>query len=87
MASLVSISPLGIGPDVRPLGTLETGNDTGIRDERIGGTIVVYPEPLGFQAEWNVGRGSALNNAQDEVIERDLHGGYAMTMMRIQSQR
>ena len=80
-----SISPLGIGADVRPGGTLESGNDTGIRDERLAGTVIVYPQPLGFQAEWNVGRGPGLNDAQTEVIERDLHGGYAMTMYRIKT--
>lgn len=78
-----TISPLGVGAAVRPGGTLETGNEDGIRDERLAGTIVYYPEPLGFQAEWNVGRGPGLNDAQTEVIERDLHGGYAMTMYRI----
>ncbi len=54
----------------------------GIRDERIGGTFVWYPEPLGFQTEWNVGRGPALNAAQNLVEERALYGGYAMMMYR-----
>jgi tetrahydromethanopterin S-methyltransferase subunit G len=81
-----AISPLGVGPAQRPTGTLETGDETGIRDERLAGTIVYYPEPWGFQAEWNIGRGPALNDAQTAVIERDLHGGYAMTMYRIQTE-
>lgn len=80
------ISPLGMGPTVRPLGTLETGNEPGILDERLAATFVYYPEPWGFQAEWNVGRGPALNDAQTAVIARDLHGGYAMTMYRIQTE-
>jgi hypothetical protein len=77
-----NISPLGIGPAVRPLGTLEAGNVEGIRDERIAGTIVYYPQPFGFQSEWTVGRGPGLNDAQTEVIERALYGGYAMIMSR-----
>ncbi len=76
------IQALGIGPSVRPLGTLETGNRPGIRDERLAGTLVWYPQPFGFQAEWNVGRGPGLNDAQTEVIERSLTGGYAMVMYR-----
>jgi hypothetical protein len=80
-----AISPLGIGAPVRPLGTLETGN-RGIRDERLAGTLVWYPQPLGFQAEWNVGRGPGLNDAQTEVIERSLYGGYAMTMYRYETE-
>lgn len=77
-----AISPLGIGAPVRPLGTLETGNRDGIRDERIAGTFVWYPQPFGFQTEWNVGSGPGLNDAQTEVIERHLYGGYLMTMYR-----
>lgn len=78
-----SISPLGVGPAVRPDGTLEEGNVAGIMDERIATTLVYYPQPFGFQAEWTVGRGPGLNNAQTEVIERDLYGGYGMFIYHI----
>lgn len=77
-----AISPLGIGPAVRPAGTLETGNREGIIDKRMGATYVFFPQPLGFQAEWTVGRGPSLNEAQTEVIDRALYGGYLMTMYR-----
>ena len=77
------ISPLGVGAAVRPAGTLETVNVPGIRDERVGGSFIWYPQPLGFQAEWNVGRGPSLDDAQTAVIERSLTGGYAMTMYHI----
>jgi hypothetical protein len=79
------ISPLGVGAPARPAGTLETGNRIGIRDERIAWTAVVYPQPLGFQAEWNVGRGPALNEAQTAVGERSLQGGYAQVFYRLQT--
>jgi hypothetical protein len=76
------IAPLGIGPAVRPAGTLETGGRAGHRDARLGGTVVWYPQPLGFQAEWNVGNGPGLNDEQTAVVERALYGGYAMVMYR-----
>ncbi len=79
------ISPLGVGPTIRPLGTLETGNVEGLLDERIAATFVYYPQPWGFQSEWNVGRGPALNDAQTAVVDRALYGGYAMTMYRYQT--
>lgn len=79
------ISPTGIGPPVRPGGTLEIGNVEGLRDERLAATFVYYPQPWGFQTEWNVGRGPALNDAQTEVVDRPLYGGYAMTMYRIKT--
>lgn len=76
------IRPLGIGSAVRPIGTLETDGRDGIRDERVAGTFVWYPQPLGFQAEWNVGNGPGLNDAQTAVVERALQGGYAMVYYR-----
>jgi hypothetical protein len=79
------ISPLGIGPAVRPLGTLENGNQNGLLDKRICGSFVWYPQPFGLQAEWNVGEGPSLNDAQTEVIVRSLHGGYVMAMYKYDS--
>jgi hypothetical protein len=78
------IRPLGVGGPIRPLGTLEQGTNE-ILDERMAATFVWYPQPWGFQTEWNVGRGPGLNDAQTEVIDRSLTGGYAMTMYRYES--
>ena len=75
------IQPLGVGPAIRPAGTLETG-ERGLLDQRLATTFIWYPQPWGFQTEWNVGRGPALNAAQTVVEERSLHGGYAMVMYR-----
>lgn len=77
-----AISPLGIGPAVRPFGTIETDGRDGILDKRLAWTFVYYPQPFGFQSEWTIGRGPALNDAQTEVIDRALYGGYAMAMYR-----
>jgi hypothetical protein len=76
------ISPLGVGGLIRPLNTLENGNREGIQDQRVAGTFVWYPQPLGFQAEWNAGRGPALNEAQTAVVDRALYGGYAMLLYK-----
>ncbi len=75
------IRPLGIGAPVRPLGTLENG-DRGVLDQRAAATFVWYPQPLGFQAEWNVGEGPGLSDDQTAVFSRALNGGYAMVMYR-----
>lgn len=79
------ISPLGVGPAVRPAGTLETGNQDGLLDKRIAASFIWYPQPFGFQAEWNVGEGPSLNDAQTDVVVRSLTGGYAMMMYRYES--
>lgn len=76
------------GADIRPLGTGDaiepegTGGSTGILDQRVAGTFVWYPQPFGFQAEWNVGQGPGLNDAQTAVVSRSLHGGYLMAMYK-----
>ncbi len=80
-----NIRALGAGPAIIPEGTLERGNRKGIRDERVAWTYVWYPQPIGFQSEWTVGRGPALNAAQTIVEERALYGGYAMTMIKYDS--
>ncbi|MEQ1825432.1 MAG: porin [Pirellula sp.] len=81
-----NIRPLGVGAQAIPFGTIEQGNRRGIQDERLAWTGVWYPQPLGFQTEWTIGRGPALNAAQTAVEERSLYGGYAMTMYQHKTQ-
>ena len=82
-----AISPLGVGGPTRPTGTLETDNVDGIQDERLAWSFIYYPQPIGFQSEWTVGRGPSLNAAQTAVEESDLYGGYAMMMYRQKLQK
>lgn len=51
------------------------------RDLRMHGTFVLYPQPIGFQVEYNAGVGPELDGKT--IRERPLEGGYAMTMVRI----
>jgi Phosphate-selective porin O and P len=53
-----------------------------ILDERIGTHFVLYPQPFGFQAEWNWGRGPELNPAGTAVQEGYLQGGYVQAMYK-----
>lgn len=55
----------------------------GWNDNRLAGTFVWYPQPFGFQTEWTVGRGPALNAAQTGLEERALYGGYAMALYKL----
>lgn len=67
------IRPLGQGDERTPA---NTGGATGLLDQRVGWTFVWYPQPFGIQAEWNVGKGPALNDDQTAVEVRSLSGGY-----------
>lgn len=76
------------GAEIRAFGRGEpfvpanTGGNTGLRDQRLAWSFNYYPQPLGFQAEWNFGEGPGLNEPQTAVEVRPLQGGYAMTMYK-----
>lgn len=83
-----NIRPLGVGATgVIPMGTLEQGSRQGTRDTRVGWSAILYPQPIGLQAEWTIGRGPALNAAQTVVTEQDLHGGYITALAKVDTPR
>jgi hypothetical protein len=51
--------------------------DQNYRDERVGGTFVLYPKPFGICAEYNVGVGPEFNKLTDSIENKRLRGGYA----------
>jgi Phosphate-selective porin O and P len=57
----------------------------GFTDQRIAATIVVYPQPLGFQAEYNVGRGPEYDAASNSIKVKSLQGGYAQAMYMLKA--
>ncbi len=54
--------------------------DRSYLDQRVAASITVYPQPLGFQAEYNIGKGPEYDAATKSVKVKDLKGGYAQTM-------
>ena len=88
-----TIDPPGAPGLSRPTGTVDfTSAATqaatnvfrnGWNDKRLATTFVWYPQPLGFQTEWTVGRGPALNAAQTAIEDRALQGGYAMLFYKL----
>lgn len=77
------ISPRGRGTPRTPAFT----GGGGIYEEKVAATFVYYPQPFGLQAEWQVGDGPGLNDAQTAVIKRYLNGGYFMAMYRHETDR
>ncbi len=57
----------GVTPTVKP---------DGIDDQRVGLSAVMCPQPLGFEFEWNWGRGPELARDLLSIDDRSLHGGY-----------
>lgn len=58
-----------------------------IVDTRVFGTLVVYPQPFGFQAEATYGRGPSLGERSESdeflITDRKLFGGYAQLMFKV----
>ena len=57
-------------------------------DQRAAVSMILYPKPFGFQAEYNVGRGPEFNTSNLTIEETSLSGGYVqlMYMTKIQNQ-
>jgi hypothetical protein len=47
-------------------------------DQRVAATLVVYPQPFGLTAEYNIGTGPEYNPATNVIEQRKLKGGYVM---------
>ena len=50
------------------------------RDDRVAASLIVYPQPLGFAAEWNWGQGPEFHAPTRSIQRRRLTGGYAQLM-------
>ncbi|WP_187262601.1 porin [Pontibacter beigongshangensis] len=53
-------------------------------DQRVAASIAVYPQPFGFQAEYNIGRGPEYDVATRSVQVKPLKGGYAQAIYKIE---
>lgn len=70
--------------------TLGTGtvlsNRNGVKDERVGISFIMYPQPFGIQAEWNWGTTPGLDttaSANGVIEKKSLNGGYIQAMYKI----
>lgn len=51
-------------------------------DRRAAASFVLYPQPVGIQAEWNGGTGPEVDPTARVIDERRLEGGYVQSMVR-----
>lgn len=47
-------------------------------DKRAAASLVLYPQPIGVQLEYEFGRGPEFNTQTDSIEIQSLHGGYAL---------
>ncbi len=55
----------------------------GFRDDRAAISFMMYPQPFGFQAEWNWGQTPGLDIASNQIQQKSLQGGYVQAMYKI----
>ena len=63
--------------------TIAVADAKGFKDQRVGVSFVMYPQPFGLQAEWNWGTTPGLDLAQNRIEEKHLQGGYVQAMYKI----
>jgi hypothetical protein len=63
-------------------GAPQVVNSGNYLDERVGVHFILYPQPIGFQAEWNWGHGPQLNGTRTAIEEGNLQGGYVQGMYK-----
>lgn len=54
------------------------------RENRVAGSLLLYPKPFGFQAEFNVGEGPVFDPETRQIKIGRLHGGYAQAMYHLE---
>ena len=62
-------------------------SDLSYPDQRLAATFVLYPQPFGVQAEYNMGRGPEFNPRTDSIETQSLHGGYLLLNYRVRYQQ
>lgn len=71
-----------------PAGNISSGtivnDDLNYLDQRVAASFVLYPQPFGIQAEYNIGRGPEFNKETNTIEVTPLHGGYATLTYRTQ---
>ena len=76
-----------VAADQLSTGVKTTFPDRSYRDQRLAATFVLYPQPFGIQAEYNIGRGPEFNPNTQTVETRPLTGGYALLNYRLRFAR
>lgn len=58
-------------------GVTPVNNDLTYDDNRVAGSLVLYPQPLGIMLEYNEGTGPQYNSITNSIEQKPLKGGYA----------
>lgn len=65
--------------------TDSTANQSNFYDQRSAASFIMYPQPLGFIAEWNVGQGPEFERKTATIEKQNLSGGFFQVNYQVQS--
>lgn len=68
-------------------GTVKAINNFEFNDQRAAASLILYPKPLGIQAEYNIGEGPEYNPAKDSIEVRNLKGGYVTVSLKLKNKK
>lgn len=63
---------------------VKTNADQSYIDRRVAGTVMLYPQPFGILAEYNIGEGPSFDAATDSIRVKSLQGGFITASFRTQ---
>jgi hypothetical protein len=66
---------------------VKAANGFEFKDQRVAASFILYPKPLGIQAEYNWGKGPEYNPLKDSIETKNLNGGYITASMRIDGKK
>ena len=66
---------------------VKTAVDRDYADERVALGVMMQPKPIGFVAEYTIGRGPEYNTTLDSIATQRLEGGYATLSYRIKTEK
>jgi hypothetical protein len=56
---------------------VSASHDFNYTDQRAAASFIMYPQPFGIQAEYNIGKGPQYNPTTNAIETQNLEGGYA----------
>lgn len=66
--------------------TDSTSSQSNFYDQRSAASFIMYPQPFGLIAEWNVGQGPEFNRKTAQVETQDLTGGFVQVNYQFQQE-
>ncbi len=83
---VVTTSSMQLNPSPAPAQAAPTADGGGIDDERVAASVIVYPAPIGFEAEWTWGKSPQLSDDLSRINAESIQGGYVQAHYMLETE-